>query len=580
MVPNLFKTLTYFYQCKSLATCLLTVPLVGMVVMPSTQASPLTKVEEPQKRASELVESQEWQIQSTPLILSQSEAPAATPEPPTIQVKTIEVTGSTIFTEADFGSIVKPLEGRTVTQAELQEATNAITQLYLEQGLITSRAILDLSTVATGEVKIQIVEGGLEEIEIKGTERLQGYVRSRLKLGTAKPLSTAKLEEQLRLLQADPLFENVEASLRAGSGAGQSILVVQVTEADPFEGNISADNYSPPSVGGERLNLSLLYRNLTGLGDEISAVYRPRFQTFGGTYQLEFRYRVPINAMNGTLEARALIDRNEVVNGPFTVLDISGDSGRYDFTYRQPIIRTPREELGLSVGFAYRGGQTFTFAGGIPFGFGPNEDGISRTSVFTFGQDYTLRDLYGAWAFRSQMRLGTGIFNATTNPAPEPDSRFFSWLGQIQRVQLINEDNFLIAQLDLQLSTDPLLASEQFVIGGGQSVRGYRQNLLAGDNGLRFSLEDRITLVRNQANEPVFVLAPFFDLGSVWNAGGNPNIIIADQQFIAALGLGLLWQPIKGLNIRLDYAPPLIYVNTRGENVQDNGFYFSAGYNF
>lgn len=328
------------------------------------------------------------------------------------------------------------------------------------------------------------------------------------------------------------------------------------------------------------MNLNLLYRNLTGLGDEISAVYSPRFETFGGTYQLEFRYRVPVNAMNGTLEARALIDHNEVVNGPFTELDIRGESGRYDLTYRQPIIRTPREELALSLGFTYRSGQTFTFAGPTPFGFGPNEEGISRTSVFIFGQDYTIREPYGAWAFRSQLRLGTDIFNATINPSPIPDSRFFSWLGQIQRLQIFNKDNFLIVQLDLQLSTDPLLPSEQFVIGGGQSVRGYRQNLLAGDNGFRFSMEDRITLVRNEADEPVFILAPFFDMGSVWNVSDNPNIIVTNQQFIAGLGLGFLWQPVKGLNIRLDYAPPLIYVNTRGNNIQDNGFYFSAGYNF
>ena len=61
------------------------------------------------------------------------------------------------------------------------------------------------------------------------------------------------------------------------------------------------------------------------------------------------------------------------------------------------------------------------------------------------------------------------------------------------------------------------------MIGGGQSVRGYRQNVRAGDNGFRFSIEDRIILVRDEGGEPVFILAPFFDMGSVWNVGDNPN---------------------------------------------------------
>lgn len=110
-------------------------------------------------------------------------------------------------------------------------------------------------------------------------------------------------------------------------------------------------------------------------------------------------------------------------------------------------------------------------------------------------------------------------------------------------------------------------------------MRGYRQNVRAGDNGFRFSIEDRITLVKNEELLPVFQLAPFFDMGSVWNAPENPNFQ-ADERFIAALGLGLIWQPIDGLNLRIDYAPPLIDLVDRGNNIQDDGLYFSLKYNF
>ncbi|NJQ98518.1 MAG: ShlB/FhaC/HecB family hemolysin secretion/activation protein, partial [Hydrococcus sp. CSU_1_8] len=133
---------------------------------------------------------------------------------------------------------------------------------------------------------------------------------------------------------------------------------------------------------------------------------------------------------------------------------------------------------------------------------------------------------------------------------------------------------------DFQLAPSPLLPSEQFVIGGAQSVRGYRQNVLAGDYGLRFSLEDRIILARNDANDPVFTLAPFFDMGVIWNNSDNPNKLLADNNFIAGIGLGLIWEPLDGLNFRVDYAPPLVNLNIRGNNVQDDGFYFSATYDF
>ena len=86
----------------------------------------------------------------------------------------------------------------------------------------TSRAILDAAPSVDGVVTIQVIEGGVERIEVKGTRRLNpDYVVRRVQLGTGTPLNAAHLEDQLRLLRADPLFKNVEASLRAGEKLGQ-----------------------------------------------------------------------------------------------------------------------------------------------------------------------------------------------------------------------------------------------------------------------------------------------------------------------------------------------------------------------
>ena len=186
MILHLLKTVINPFKQKSLATCLLTISLVGIVEIPSTQASPLITVEA-EKPEPELVDNPERLLPETPLILSESEAPPENNDSLLIKVKTIEVTGSTVFAEADFRPLIEPFVGQSLRETELQKAADAITQLYLEKGFITSRAILDLTSISTGEIKIQVVEGGLEEIQIEGSQRLQGYVRSRLKLGAAKP---------------------------------------------------------------------------------------------------------------------------------------------------------------------------------------------------------------------------------------------------------------------------------------------------------------------------------------------------------------------------------------------------------
>ncbi|XZF61626.1 MAG: ShlB/FhaC/HecB family hemolysin secretion/activation protein [Gloeotrichia echinulata DVL01] len=502
------------------------------------------------------------------------------PDTKDIPIEDIKIIGSTILTEADWNQYIQPSKTQKLaTQKRINEIANAITDLYLKKGYVYSRAIPpDITKIQDGIVEIKVIEGSLkpEDICIEGAQRINlEYVRSRIALGAGKPLSTANLEEQLRLLRADPLFENIEASLRLGTQEGQRILRVRVTEAKPINVALSFDNYSPPSVGSERLGVSAIYRNPTGAGDELAAAYYRT--TTNGSNIYDFSYKVPINAMNGTLQLRTAINNNQVTQSPFDTLKIRGESQLSEITYRQPLERSTRKEFALYLGFSVQNGQTFTFAGPTPFSIGPDDQGNSRTRVIKFGQDFIHRDEQGAWALRSQLSFGTGLFNATINHDPKPDGRFFSWLWQIRREQLLSEDHRLIAQADLQLTPHSLLPGQQFVIGGGQSVRGYRQNVRAGDNGFRLSLEDQITLSREEGGRPVLQLAPFFDMGVAWNVNNNPNRL-QRQNFLAGTGLGVLLKPLPNINLRLDYSFPLIRLDDKGDNPQDGGFYFSLGY--
>ncbi|WP_238178411.1 ShlB/FhaC/HecB family hemolysin secretion/activation protein [Calothrix sp. 336/3] len=526
--------------------------------------------------------------QNTPETLPEGE-PSLTPQPETpetpqpeqkVLVNQVEVTGYQVFQPAEINAITQAFIGKSLTVSELADIADKITELYLKQGYITSRAVLVDQTFTNGIVQIRVFEGGVDQILVEGTNKVKPeYIRSRIRLAGLNPLRKDKLEEQLILLRTDPLFKNVEGSIRsagAGSKFGQSILTIRVIEADAFQSNVSIDNYSPPTVGSERMNLGLGYRNLITSGDQISANYSR--STTGGANIYDFSYRVPVNAKNGTIQLRTLFSNYQITDPGFKSLNIRGDSNLYEITYRQPLVRSPKSEFALSWGFSHQNGQTFLFDNlPFPFGIGPDSDGVSRTSVFHFGQDYIKRDTKGAWALRSQFNLGTGLFNATINNHPTPDSRFFSWTGQAQRVQQLSDDQLLIAMLDIQLTPHSLLPSQQFVIGGVQSLRGYRQNLRSGDNGVRLSLEDRITIHRNAAGATTLQIIPFIDVGTVWNHPDNPNKV-PRQKFLSSLGLGLLWEPLPKLNLRLDYGIPLINVRDRGENLQDTSLYFSVSY--
>jgi hemolysin activation/secretion protein len=493
--------------------------------------------------------------------------PACNPDT-VIVVETIVVSCSTILTEATVTEVLAPFLGRPLSAQDQQEAADALTRYYLEAGYITSRALPQDSPTPTEQLHLRVIEGGIDTIAIDGLDRLhEDYLRSRIGLATQPPINTARLEDQLRLLRQSPLLDNIEASLLPGNTPGNSTLRVRVDEANPFNAFVGLDNYSPPVLGTTQGTLALAHQNLTGRGDRLAgSLVRT---TTGGRTTATLGYAIPLNPMEGTLQINATFEDTRIPLMPG--LDVSGKSQTYGVSFRQPLIRTPREELALSLGFDYQNGQTFI--GDQPLGLDPN--GISRTAVVRFGQDYVSRDLQGAWALRSRFSLGTGLFGATVNPDPLPDGRFFSWLGQAQRVQRLSDDHLLIISADVQLTPDPLLSSEKFVLGGAQTVRGYRQNLVGGDNGFRVSVEDRIALQRDEAGLPTLQLAPFVDMGSVWNVGGSPAPV---QGFLMGLGLGLIWEPTPQLNLRVDYGLPLVNSPSRGNSWQEQGLYFQLGY--
>jgi hemolysin activation/secretion protein len=525
------------------------------------------------------------QFENLPGLDSTPEAGEGLPDAGTgasVFISRILVEGSTVYDSDRLQEAVSGFEGRELTLEELQSAADAVTQIYLNDGYITTRAVLVDQEIVDGVVTIQIIEGTLADIQIEGTERLRPkYISSRIRLGAKTPLRVSELEDQLRLLRVDPLLASLEASLRASDKVGQSVLAVRVTEAPNWGGFVGIDNYSPESVGGQRSRAEMYYRHLAGNGETRIGGWDRSF--VGGSDVFRVTYRQPVNARNGTVQLQTTIDRNEITLPPFDALDIAGETESYEISFRQPVIRSPRRELGLSVAYRYQNGQTFVGGVGSQLGTttGAEPNGTTRVGVVKFGQDFVRRDPKGAWALQSQFSFGTDFpFDGTTNSGDIPDTHFFSWLGQAQRVQRINDRNLLILQADLQLATAPLLSSQQFVLGGGQSVRGYSQNLRSGDNGFRFSAENRFTVGRNDLGRTVLQLAPFFDTGVVWKNENNPNPV-ADGTFLAGAGLGILWQPTPKLDIRFDWGVPIVSVNDDvKDEFQDHGLYFNVNYRY
>ncbi len=490
----------------------------------------------------------------------------------TITVNRFEVLGSTAFSQVELDQVLLPFTKRPITFSELLKARSLITDLYVNRGYITSGAFIPTQDLQNGVVKIQVIEGGLEEIKITGVERLSpDYVRSRMNIATGAPLNRDRLIQALQVLQINPLIASVSAELSAGTRAGQNVLEVRIREAKSLSAQLSLDNNRAPSVGSLRRKVQVSEANLTGLGDTLSVGY----SNTDGSNSYDLSYTLPINPYNGTIAFAFNNGNSNVLEKPFNILDIYANSTSYDFTFRQPIEQTPSQEIAMGFTASYRESLTSLLKIPFPLSAGADDNGVTKIAVLRAFQEFTQRSSQSVISLRSQFSLGLGGVLGSNVNTSFPDSRFVSWRGQSQYVNLLAPDTFLLLRGDLQFGDRALLPSEQIGFGGQDTLRGYRQDVLLGDNGLNLSAELRMPILRIPEWEGLLQIVPFVDAAAVWTSSGEAT---SSSNTLLGTGLGLRWRVGNTLDLRLDYGIPLISVPNSRNTAQENGLYFNLNF--
>jgi hemolysin activation/secretion protein len=494
----------------------------------------------------------------------------------TIIVKQFRVNGNTVFSSTEINKTLAPYTNRPLTLEQLLEARSAITQLYINAGYITSGAYIPPQEPKDGTITIQVIEGQLQKIQLKGNRRLRpSYIESRLKLAGTKPLNINRLLDRLRLLKLDPLIADISAELAAGIEPGTSILNVEVEEAKTFGVDLGINNDRVSIVGSVEKWIQLSQANLLGYGDGLTIDYT----NTTGSNEVNLKYVLPVNPRNGTLTFRYGYYADTIIQPPFDQLDITGKVQYYDVTYRQPIIQTPTQELALGLTLA-RENTTNLYLGNIlgesiPFPkFGSDINGNSQVSALRFTQEWSKRGRRDVFAARSQFSLGLEPSDVPLYDIA-PNGHFFSWLGQAQWVRELAPDTLFLLRGELQLANSTLNPLEQFGLGGRYTVRGYPQYILLTDNGWLANAEVRFPLYRNERHNRFLQGIVFLDAGSGWNvelANPSPNTLVGT-------GLGLQYQFNARTNASIYWGIPLVKLDYSKNNLQESGIYFSLQYN-
>lgn len=484
-------------------------------------------------------------------------------------MRAFDISGNTAIASSVLLRIAAPFTGRAIKDVELQELLRRLTDVYVQAGFSTSRATVPDQDIVDDVIRIAIVEGFLERIEVSGAPHVDsGYIAERLQVGITKPLNLAILNANLQMLKQG--LGSIRAELSPGIRPGGSILHAVIDEAARFEGGLRLANDRAPAVGGIRGAIEASAHNLFGRGDVIDLV----FGTADGLKDLDFRLTSPVSSHGTEISFRYFNATSKLVEEQFAILGAETQSTGIEFGVSQAVLHTPARAVDINAKVASRVSESLL--AGRPFSFSPGVDnGKADVKAVRLGAQWIERHLHDYLSARVTYSIGIDGLGATSHDDGRPDSSFQSALGQIQYLHTFGpRTGAVFARADLQFALDSLLPLEKFAVGGTYSVRGYRRARFVRDSGWSGSLEYRLPLLPFVFSHAIperlgtLAIVGFVDAGRAWNDDGEDR-----SPTLIAAGPGLRWD-FNHLRAEVYWGGLRRRLESRGDDLQDDGVHF------
>lgn len=466
-----------------------------------------------------------------------------------ILVKSLNVTGQTLYSEAELVALTGFRPGSELTLAELREMATKIGLHYRKAGYIVAQAFLPAQEIRDGAVQIAVLEGRYGTVTLRNQSSLSDDVAYRLLegLNSGDPIALAPLETRLLLLSDTPGVV-VRSTLVPGASVGTSDLIVDVTPGRTVTGSVEADNAGNRYTGEYRVGGTLHLNNLAGRGDV--ATLRVLTSGNGLTYG-RAAYQMPFGRATLGVAYTAL---DYQLGKEFAPLRAHGTAEILSLFGNYALIRSRNANLYAQVAFD---AKTF-------------QDKVDATSSVTdrkanvwMGSLYgNHRDTFLGGGLNSYSLTGTfGDIDIITPAALAADQATartngtFRKLGfHAARLQSITEKVSLHGAIHGQVASKNLDISEKMVLGGMYGVRAYPAGEGYADEGYVAALEARLLLPKFADAMPGRMhLIGFVDTGSV-TINKNPWTPASNTRTLSGAGVGLSWAEYNNFVVNAYYA--------------------------
>jgi hemolysin activation/secretion protein len=471
---------------------------------------------------------------------------------PIFQLRRVSIVGAAAIPGDRLATAYQPFLGKNVSEADLAAMAAAVSDIYRAAGFHLSRAIIPPQDVSAGRLRLQVIEGGIVEVALKGEGAEQFGIRPMLDPVVAEqPAQLATLERQLLLINGRPGVHIDDTGLEEiGTASGRFRLVVYLKTWHLFT-SFGVDNLGSSPVGPWQSYATAAFNSYLAPGDSLvlnlsTTPGDPRQLAFG-----RLSYEVPVGTDGARIGASGFY--SEVWPGDIRHL-INDNTKTESFEVHGSVVPLQSQQSAL------------TLTAGLGFSnvtendvFGPVYADHIRTLSLT--SDYRLQDNFGGNNYLTlNYRQGLDILGAShrdddflsRDDASGKFSALNFWFTRYQK--LSDAWSVKIASAG-QWASGPLFTSQQFYLGGVAFGRGYGSAEISGDNGIAGSIELRFDQRLNWQYLSGYQLYGFVDSGAAWNDG----FTIGEGLALTSAGAGVRFFLWDGLQADIGVAAPLSY---------------------
>lgn len=464
--------------------------------------------------------------------------------------------------------------GNSLTLGGLNQMVREAVVAYRKSDLPVVDVLVPEQEITSGVLHLVIIEGRLGDVIVEGAGDAEGRALARqIRTERGEIIRESDLTEDLNWINKHP-NRQVDLVFSPGGGYGETDVILRNQPTNDFTSYYGLENSGTDALGEARAIFGASWTGPVFLGQDSILSYQ--FTTdlnnesdlagHSGVFASYLPWRHQVTFLGAYVQtdssfgAGAGVFNSEGINKQI--------SGRYGIPL--PSFGRMAHELELGMDFkssnndlAFNGVQVF--------------DTTSEIVQYSLGYNIIARDSTGAWRVDSEVVSSPG-----DNTNKNTDAVFLTQragasasytygLVTIERDQRLPKGWSAYGRIQGQAANGNLLASETLGAGGYDSVRGWEERIVRGDNGVVTTAE-----LRTPAFYPsTFMGFPnvedgaygliFYDHGSLSSEDPLPGEV--DRE-LGSVGFGFRYQRENWFTLRVDYG---FQVTEKGVDDGDQG---------